>query len=87
MLLNEDQIALRDVARRFAREKLKPHYQAREADQGFDRALMKEIGALGLIGVDLRKVRRVGPERRHPGRSPKKSPTATSISATCSCCC
>jgi cyclohexanecarboxyl-CoA dehydrogenase len=53
MLLNDDQIALRDVARRFAREKLKPHYQAREAEQGFDRALMKEIGALGLIGVDL----------------------------------
>ncbi len=53
MLFNEDQIALRDVARRFAREKLRPHYQAREAEQGFDRALMKEIGALGLIGVDL----------------------------------
>ena len=53
MLLNEDQIALRDVARRFAREKLKPRYQAREAEGGFDRALMKEIGALGLIGVDL----------------------------------
>lgn len=53
MLLNEDQIALRDVARRFSRERLKPHYQTREADQGFDRALMKEIGALGLIGVDL----------------------------------
>ncbi|MCZ2441251.1 MAG: acyl-CoA dehydrogenase family protein [Burkholderiales bacterium] len=53
MLLNEDQIALRDVARRFSREKLKPHYQAREAEKGFDRALMKEIGALGLIGVDL----------------------------------
>ena len=49
MLLNEDQIALRDVARRFSREKLKPHYQAREAEKGFDRALMKEIGALGLI--------------------------------------
>jgi len=53
MLLNEDQIALRDVARRFAREKLKPRYQAREAEPGFDRTLMKEIGALGLIGVDL----------------------------------
>lgn len=33
MLLNEDQIALRDVARRFSREKLKPHYQAREAER------------------------------------------------------
>jgi cyclohexanecarboxyl-CoA dehydrogenase len=53
MLLNEDQVALRDVARRFAREKLKPRYQSREAEPGFDRSLMKEIGALGLIGVDL----------------------------------
>ncbi len=53
MLLNEDQIALRDVARRFAREKLKPRYQAREAEAGFDRALLKELGSLGLIGVDM----------------------------------
>ncbi|MEO8296603.1 MAG: acyl-CoA dehydrogenase family protein [Burkholderiales bacterium] len=53
MLFNDDQIALRDVARRFSREKLKPGYQKREAEQGFDRALMKEIGSLGLIGVDL----------------------------------
>ena len=53
MLFTEDQIALRDVARRFAREKLKPNYQKREAELVFDRALMKEIGSLGLIGVDL----------------------------------
>ena len=33
MLFNEDQIALRDVARRFARERLKPHYQTREAEE------------------------------------------------------
>ena len=53
MLFTDDQIALRDVARRFARERLKPDYQKREADHAFDRTLMKEIGALGLIGVDL----------------------------------
>ena len=53
MLFTDDQIALRDVARRFARERLKPQYQKREAEAGFDRALMKEIGSLGLIGVDL----------------------------------
>jgi len=27
MMFTDDQIALRDVARRFARERLKPHYQ------------------------------------------------------------
>lgn len=53
MLFTDDQIALRDVARRFARERLKPHYQKREAESGFDRALMKEMGSMGLIGVDL----------------------------------
>jgi len=53
MILNEDQIALRDVARRFAREKLRPYYQKRESDPGIDRALFREMGSLGLIGVDL----------------------------------
>jgi cyclohexanecarboxyl-CoA dehydrogenase len=46
MLFTDDQIALRDVARRFARERLKPHYQKREAESGFDRALMKEMGSM-----------------------------------------
>ena len=53
MMFDDDQIALRDVARRFAREKLKPDYQKRESQPGIDRALFKEMGALGLIGVDL----------------------------------
>lgn len=53
MMFDDDQIALRDVARRFAREKLRPDYQKRESQPGIDRALFKEMGALGLIGVDL----------------------------------
>lgn len=53
MLLTEDQIALRDVARRFARERLRPGYQAREKEAGLDRKIYKEMGALGLIGVDM----------------------------------
>jgi len=53
MILTEDQIALRDVARRFAREKLRPDYQKRESEPGIDRALFREMGSLGLIGVDL----------------------------------
>jgi cyclohexanecarboxyl-CoA dehydrogenase len=53
MLLDDDQKALQETARRFAREKLLPHYQKRESEPGIDRALMREMGALGLIGVDL----------------------------------
>ncbi|MEO7335739.1 MAG: acyl-CoA dehydrogenase family protein [Caldimonas sp.] len=53
MLLTDDQQALRDVASRFARERLRPRYQAREHDAGIDRALCREMGALGLVGVDL----------------------------------
>ena len=53
MLFDEDQLALRDMARRFAREQLKPDYQKRESESGIDRALFREMGALGLLGVDL----------------------------------
>jgi len=53
MMFDQDQIALRDVARRFAREKLRPDYQKRESQPGIDRSLVKEMGSLGLIGVDL----------------------------------
>jgi cyclohexanecarboxyl-CoA dehydrogenase len=53
MLFNEDQIAIRDQASRFARERLLPHYQAREKNGAMDRALIREMGELGLMGVDL----------------------------------
>lgn len=53
MIPDEDQSALRDAARRFARERLLPHYQAREAEGRMDRALLREMGALGLIGIDI----------------------------------
>jgi len=53
MLFDEDQLALRDMARRFAREQLKPDYQKRESESGIDRALFREMGSLGLLGVDL----------------------------------
>jgi len=53
MLLTEDQQALRDVATRFARERLRPGYQQRENESGVDRALCREMGRLGLIGIDL----------------------------------
>jgi cyclohexanecarboxyl-CoA dehydrogenase len=53
MLFNEDQIAIRDQARRFSRERLLPAYQTREKNGVMDRALIREMGALGLMGVDL----------------------------------
>ena len=48
-----EQRAFQETAQRFAREKLAPQYQAREADGRVDRALVKQMGALGLIGADL----------------------------------
>jgi cyclohexanecarboxyl-CoA dehydrogenase len=53
MILNEDQLAIRDLARRFAKERLAPHYQAREAAGVIDRKLIREMGDLGLLGADL----------------------------------
>lgn len=54
MLLTDDQRALSELAGRFARERLKPDYQRRERAGGaIDRALCREMGSLGLIGVDL----------------------------------
>jgi cyclohexanecarboxyl-CoA dehydrogenase len=53
MIPNEDQVAIRDLARRFARERLAPHYQAREASGVLDRELLREMGGLGLLGADL----------------------------------
>jgi cyclohexanecarboxyl-CoA dehydrogenase len=53
MLLDEDQLAIRDLARRFARQRLAPSYQAREKVGVMDRGLVRELGDLGLLGVDL----------------------------------
>lgn len=53
MVLSDDQRALQDTARRFSREQLLPHYQKREAAGTLDRELMREMGRLGLMGVEL----------------------------------
>lgn len=45
--------AVRETARRFADEKLLPHYQAREAAGRFDRDMLAEMGELGLVAPDL----------------------------------
>lgn len=53
MILSDEQAQIRDTARRFAREKLAPGYQRREAEARVDRALIAEMGALGLIAPEL----------------------------------
>lgn len=51
--LTDEQRAFQDVAQRFARERLAPGYMRRETEATIDRALVREMGELGLIGVDL----------------------------------
>jgi cyclohexanecarboxyl-CoA dehydrogenase len=53
MVLTDDQKALQATARRFARERLLPDYQKREKLGVLDRALVREMGQLGLLGMDL----------------------------------
>jgi cyclohexanecarboxyl-CoA dehydrogenase len=53
MVLTDDQRALQESARRFARERLLPDYQKRELLGVLDRDLIKEMGDLGLLGMDL----------------------------------
>ena len=53
MVLTDDQKALQEGARRFARERLLPDYQKREKIGVLDRDLVSEMGRLGLLGVDL----------------------------------
>lgn len=53
MIPNEDQIALRDAARRFSREVLLPDFIAREKTGVLDRDLLREMGAMGFLGTDL----------------------------------
>jgi cyclohexanecarboxyl-CoA dehydrogenase len=51
--ISAEQEALVDVARRFGERQLAPHYKQRERDGAFDRATLREMGNLGLFGVEL----------------------------------
>jgi len=53
MVLTDDQKALLETARRFARERLAPDYQKRERVGTLERDLVAEMGRLGLLGMDL----------------------------------
>lgn len=52
-LWTEEQLAIKESARRFAEEKLRPEYQANDDKHVFDRSMLKEMGELGLIGSEL----------------------------------
>src|SRR5215470_10983969 len=54
--LTDEQRAIQETARRFAADRLAPGYQERDKVGTFDRAFVREMGALGLIGVDLPEV-------------------------------
>lgn len=49
----EEQDALREAVMRFSRERLLPDYMKREKEGKVDRALLREMGALGFLGVSL----------------------------------
>ena len=51
--LNTEQVAMRDMAARFAKERLAPDYMKREETNTIDRTILKEMGSLGLISAAL----------------------------------
>ena len=53
MLLNEEHTLIRDTARAFARERLAPFAAEREAAGTIPREVIREMGALGLMGMTI----------------------------------
>jgi alkylation response protein AidB-like acyl-CoA dehydrogenase len=51
MLLNQDQVMVRDMARRFASERLVPNSARWDETHQFPRDVIAEMGALGLMGM------------------------------------
>ena len=52
--LNEDQIAVRDMAREFAAEKIAPHAIRWDEEKHFPVDVMREAAQLGIGGVYIR---------------------------------
>lgn len=52
-MLSEEHEMVRQTAERFARERLREGYQRRDAEPSLDRALLRELGALGLIAPNV----------------------------------
>jgi glutaryl-CoA dehydrogenase len=51
--LDEDERLIRDSARDYAQDKLAPRVEAMYLQEGTDRAIFSEMGALGLLGATL----------------------------------
>ena len=51
--LDEDQRMIRDAARDYAQAKLTPRVLAHFRDEGWDPAIMREMGEMGLLGASL----------------------------------
>ena len=64
--LTEDERMIRDTARGYAQEKLMPRILEANRHEMFDREIMSEMGALGLLGATIRRLRL---RRRQPRRA------------------
>ncbi|MBK9360117.1 MAG: acyl-CoA dehydrogenase family protein [Rubrivivax sp.] len=53
MILNEQQTMIRDMARKFARERLAPNSARWDRDAHFPREALEEMGRLGLMGMNV----------------------------------
>ena len=53
MQFSEDQRMIRDMAHAFAQEKVAPHSRAWEAERALPRAILDEMGGLGLMGMTV----------------------------------
>jgi butyryl-CoA dehydrogenase len=51
MILSEQQIQIRDMARDFARERLAPGAAQRDISHAFPKGELKEMGELGFLGM------------------------------------
>jgi butyryl-CoA dehydrogenase len=51
--LTEDHLAVQDVARGFAQKKLKPRAEEFDAESKMDMDLLREMGELGLMGINM----------------------------------
>jgi alkylation response protein AidB-like acyl-CoA dehydrogenase len=53
MILSEEQLAIQESARKFARERLAPHSAEWEQKAAFPPGIFQELGALGLMGMTV----------------------------------
>ena len=53
MVLNEQQVMIREMARTFAREQLAPNAAQWDREATFPQGALKELGRLGLLGINV----------------------------------